>query len=188
MRTIGLILSSALITVSVAGAAFAQSTDPGAAPDGAQQQPHRGFGGARMIERFDRNGDGRLEVSELPPHMQERLAAADTNHDGVLSPEELHAHFEARRAEWLARVDANHDGVISPEERAAAREARINERFARMDTNGDGAVTEAEVGPERWARVSRADANGDGRVTRDELAAAHMHFHHGHRMHRFNHG
>ena len=171
MRTLATFLSTALLTVAVAGAAFAQAPD--AANNADQGRQHHGGRGFHMMQRLDANQDGRIEVSELPPRMREHLAAADTNGDGVLAPEELRAHFEARRTERRAQMDTNHDGTISPEEFAAAREARMSARFARLDTNGDGVATAAEVGPERWAHVGRADANGDGAVTRDELRAMH---------------
>lgn len=63
----------------------------------------RGFAGkrgmmdpARMLEKFDANKDGKLELVELPERMRERLGAADTNGDKVLSLDELRAHHEAR--------------------------------------------------------------------------------------------
>src|SRR5450432_2560802 len=39
---------------------------------------------AALVQRFDKNGDGALQVSELPEHVQKWLAKADTNADGVL--------------------------------------------------------------------------------------------------------
>ena len=99
---------------------------------------------AQMIQHFDANHDGSLQVSELPPRMQERLGEADTNHDGVIAVDELTAHRAARRAEHFARIDTNHDGV----------------------------VTADEVGPERWTNLSTADADHDGRVTQSELETA----------------
>ena len=169
MRSVTAFLSTTLLTLSIAGTAFAQSAAPA---DGGHGRHHRGFDPARMTERLDSNHNGRIEVAELPERFRARVAAADANRDGVLAPEELRAHFEARRAEMRAQADTNHDGTLSPEERAAAHAARSAARFARIDTNGDGAVTQAEVGAERWSRIGRADTNNDGRVTRDELQSA----------------
>jgi hypothetical protein len=74
----------------------------------------RGRGGhvpdpARMIQRFDANGDGSLQVSELPAPMQQRLAADDANHDGVLAVDELAAAITRHQAERAARQGANAD-------------------------------------------------------------------------------
>jgi Ca2+-binding EF-hand superfamily protein len=104
--------------------------------------PGRGF--AHMLERFDANGDGMLQLSELPPGLEKHLAGADANQDGVLTREELEAHFRARGAQ----------------------------RFAEKDTNGDGKLTEDEVG-KHWKFLAPADADGDGAVTLAELEAAH---------------
>ena len=181
MRTLSTFLSTALLTLTIGTAAFAQSAAP-AAECGPGHRGH-GFDAARMMQRLDRNNNGQIEVAELPEHMRERLATADTNRDGVLSPEEIRAGFEAQRAAMRAQMDTDHDGTVSPEEHHAFREARQTARFARLDTNADGSVTEAEVGAERWAHIGRADTDGDGRVTRQELQNAH-HGHHGPRASR----
>lgn len=106
--------------------------------------PRRHHDPAQMVEHFDANHDGALQLTELPPRMQQHMAAADTDHDGTLSPAEL----------------------------TAFRQAREQERFARLDANGDGAITADEAGAERWAFLSRADADHDGRLTRAELDRA----------------
>ena len=100
---------------------------------------------ARFLRRFDQNGNGALEIAELPERMQSRLGAADTNHDGTLAPEEMSAFREARKAEHFARMDANHDG----------------------------AITADEAGAQRWTFLARADGDHDGRVTRPEMDQAH---------------
>jgi Ca2+-binding EF-hand superfamily protein len=42
-----------------------------------------------MLQRMDRNGDGRLAKDELPPQMEGRFPAADKNSDGYLDADEL---------------------------------------------------------------------------------------------------
>lgn len=124
----------------------AQSIVANAAPasDGGASTHGRGDGAHRM-RRLDRNGDGTIQLAELPARMQERLRAADTNGDGVLATDELAAHAQARR----------------------------EARFAGMDANHDGAITADEAGERRWERLGQADADHDGRVTRQELEQAH---------------
>ena len=41
------------------------------------------------LMQFDRNGDGRLDRSEVPERMQGLFDRADTNKDGYLTPEEI---------------------------------------------------------------------------------------------------
>jgi Ca2+-binding EF-hand superfamily protein len=122
-----------LPVLAVAGA----SADRALADGGATPATARVY--KQLLERFDANHDGRLQTSELP-----RLAPADTDHDGVISPDELHAFGVARRAA----------------------------RFARADKNGDGKLVPDEVGSARWEHLKVADANGDGAVTLEEIESA----------------
>ena len=127
---------------------------------------------AELVKRFDQNGDGMLQVSELPEHMKKFLGQADTNGDGVITIAELTASEDKLRAEHLAMVDTNHDGQISPEERRAAFEQFAQKRFAKLDKNNDGALTADEVGPKRWAHLSVADADKNGSITEAEIKTA----------------
>jgi EF hand domain-containing protein len=103
--------------------------------------------------------------------MFERLRAADTNGDGLISRAEAAAL--PRIAEHFAAIDANGDGQISVDElRASHRKAR-GERFLKhLDTDGDGRVSKAEALAKAAARFDLADANKDGFITAEELAAA----------------
>ena len=145
---------------------------PGAGP-GMHGHGHKGPPDpAELVKRFDKNGDGQLQVAELPEHMKELMGKADTNGDGVISVEELKAGEEKMHAEHLAKVDTDHDGKVSPEERKAAFEKFAEERFAKMDKNNDGALSKDEVGDKRWEHLSVADADKNGSVTKDEIKAA----------------
>ena len=127
---------------------------------------------AELIKRFDKNGDGQLQVSELPEHMQRFIGKADSNADGVISIDELKAGEAKMRADHLAKVDTDHDGKVSPDERKAAFQKFAQERFAQEDKNSDGALTKDEIGDKRWQRLSVADADKNGSVTQAEIQAA----------------
>jgi hypothetical protein len=43
----------------------------------------------KTLMSFDRNGDGKLERSEVPDRMQGLFDRADSNRDGFLTPEEI---------------------------------------------------------------------------------------------------
>lgn len=142
------------------GAAYAAN---GAGGTGDKPAPHQGQDKdarrqhgpkdpARLIKRFDKNGDGKLTVAELPEKAQKRLGKADTNKDGTLSAEELKANAEQQVKE---------------------RQAKQNARFAQNDKNGDGFLTRDEVGEKRWEQMKAADANRDGKLSPDELRATH---------------
>ncbi len=102
--------------------------------------------------------------------MLERLRAADTNADGLLSRSEVASL--PRLAENFGAIDANRDDSISFEELRAFHGKKRGERFIqRLDTDRDGKVSQAEALAAAQARFDRADSNKDGFVTADELAA-----------------
>ncbi len=124
----------------------------------------RGFGPPspdKMLERFDANKDGSLQAAELPERMQQHIGDIDKSGDGVVSKDELAAHFEAKKAAFEAKKS----------ERTKRFAERAKERFEKRDANKDGVLDQAELG-ERWSKLSAADANGDQKLTADELKAA----------------
>ena len=112
------------------------------------------------------------EPGERHGRMLERLKAADTNADGLISRSEAAAL--PRLAERFDAVDANRDGQVSFEELRAARGKHGHGgHFKRMDSDNDGKVSRAEALAAAEAAFSRADANQDGFVTAEEMKAAH---------------
>ena len=112
--------------------------------------------------------------------MLERLKAADTNGDGLISKAEaaalprLAAHFD--------QIDTNRDGQVSFEElrafHAAHRGDHAKAMLKKIDTDGDGKISKAEALAAAAARFDRADTNKDGFLTLEEMKAAR---HGGHR-------
>ena len=144
MRTITALTGGllALVLAACSGAGAGTSQSQGAPLETAANGAHGGRDPARFLQHLDTNGDGKVQVSELPARMQ-KLAKADTNADGVISVEELTAFH--------------------------AVEAKA--RFAEADKNADGAIDATEAG-DRWTHLQAADANKDGKVTQTELDQA----------------
>ena len=104
-----------------------------------------------------------------------RLAAADTNHDGVLSKDEWIA--SGHKVEVFDALDTDHDGNVTKAElRAASAEIKsaiddIRDALADADTNKDGKWskeewTSAGMSDEAFAHF---DKNKDGFVSKAEL-------------------
>jgi len=148
----------------------APSGSTAAAPE--REFHHGPMDPAAIVKKFDKNGDGVLQVSELPERMQKFMGKADTNGDGIITVDELKAGREKMRAEFIAKADTNGDGTVSPEERKAAFEKFAEARFAKADKNGDGVLTKDEVGDQRWARLAVADTDNSGSVSEAEIRAA----------------
>ncbi|MEM9488524.1 MAG: EF-hand domain-containing protein [Myxococcota bacterium] len=94
----------------------------------------------QMKQRFDRDGDGRLNPAE-------RQAAKR-----AMAQQRRTKRFDR----MLKRLDSNRDGVLSWSEvqaklggMPAERAARMSNRFRAADTNSDGVVTRAEFGSAR---------------------------------------
>ncbi|MEZ4254192.1 MAG: hypothetical protein R3A78_00535 [Polyangiales bacterium] len=133
---------------------------------------HHGRKGARF-DRWDKDGDGKIALAELPERAQAHFGEADANKDGFVDREEIKAHFEAKRAEFMKQADTNGDGQLSDDERKAAFEKKAEARFAESDKNADGKLVEGEVPERMWQHLVVADADKDGALTFAELKAAH---------------
>ena len=102
---------------------------------------------ARMMKRFDADGDGKLSESE-------RAAAKEAG--------------KKHRDEMVKRHDTDGDGKLSETERAAAKEGRKARREGRrakmmqkFDADGDGRLDKAEREARRKAHQERKANNAD---------------------------
>jgi hypothetical protein len=144
----------------------------------------------RLIQRYDHNGDGKLQADEWRK-MHGDPARADANSDGVVSVEELVQWIVAYgsrrriRVEWPVLAP---DQVAEPtEEPPRAKLAPTEEKPAGSDTSPTPAAGPSEpaptaprdarfhVSPKRlpdglpsWFRTR--DADGDGQLTLSEFA------------------
>jgi hypothetical protein len=123
-KLVALAVMGSLVAGGIGLAAAQGITTPQPAPSADVGNPGGGGFRQRMLEKYDTNGDGKLEPNERA------AMRAD-----------LKAKREARREKMLAKWDLNGDGKLEPNERAAMRQARAEKAFKRLDTNGDGQLS-----------------------------------------------
>lgn len=135
-----------------------------------------------------------MSRADLQATLERRFDAADSNHDGTLTPDERTAQMQARRAagreRLFARLDADRNGAISKEEFNAAQQGRFHRgrkgaEMRRPSAAGaDKPITRADFVKGGLARFDRLDTDHDGRISaverdaarkalRDHLAPAH---------------
>ena len=74
---------------------------------------------ARAFTRMDGDGDGVIEMGEIPVRRGALIRARDADHNSVITREEFVQGGIAR----FDRLDANHDGVLTSAERRAEKSA-----------------------------------------------------------------
>ncbi len=106
----------------------------------------------KLLERFDKDGDGKLSPEERALAKQAKkahiLKRFDADGDGKLSPTERdaarkarqnrgqkHASKQQKRQKLLKRFDTDGNGKLSAEERAAAKKARQGKQKKRPEKN-----------------------------------------------------
>ena len=89
----------------------------------------------RDLERFSREQPQRGEFEKrrklLRERARQRFHAADTNHDGVLSREEL-GRLKPGAVKNFDQLDHNADGGLSEQEVAKAMRKQARQRYRRL--------------------------------------------------------
>lgn len=106
-----------------------------------------------------KTGPIKTDAVRTDPRILAEFKARDTNHDGVLTKNEVAAS--------IARMRVGKGPTA-----AAQTQALTDLWFSRADANGDGKVTLAEMQQLMVAVAAKYDTNHDGIVSRDEQRAA----------------
>jgi hypothetical protein len=112
----------AIATCAIVSAAPPKGDEKGKGPRGGGRPIPK-----EMLEKFDKDKDGKISAEERKAAMEEGKAA-----------------MEARRAEIMAKFDKDGDGKLNEEERKAAGEARKAEMMKKFDKDGDGELSKEE--------------------------------------------
>lgn len=99
----------------------------------------------RFLQKYDLNGDGRIERVEFFAAWMMRFSQFDIQHTGKISAQIFKEHLLPQQQElaerWFAAFDTNRDGSISKEEFEAAGK-RL---FERLDNDATGILTKEKL-------------------------------------------
>ena len=124
------------------------------------QQPSGGTGSGIQVTQDWNDPAIRAEWDEKREERRKKMEAElDTNHDGVVSPEE-HAQ---RVKPMLERLDQNGDGKLTPDELAASDRRMGFDDPASLDTNKDGEISLLELDAAVTARREQMREKWRGR-------------------------
>lgn len=135
-----------------------------------------GFALASQANEGAASPDRKARHEEIKAHLLERLKAADTNGDGMISRDEANAGLP-QLAKHFDAIDTDKNGMITLQEFEAAMKGlhrRHHNVLAHLDKDGDGLISrdEAQAAPRLAKHFDEIDANKDGFLSKDELAAA----------------
>lgn len=126
----------------------------------------------RILERFDRNGDGKLTKEELQGMPEATWQRWDLNGDGVVEGAEIEKSFEVMGGgRGRMAPNAPGPGPAPGGPRGELLRGNPADIIKARDQDGDGKLTAKELGLEERT-FQLLDRDGDGKVTAEELATA----------------
>jgi Ca2+-binding EF-hand superfamily protein len=112
-----------------------------------------------MLMAYDKNKDGKLTTKEVPERMQGVFARADTDHDAVLTADEIRKAAAAQPQPTSMRPEGR---------RGEGGPPRVDVLFTALDQDGDGAFSAEEI-TSAPASLRKLDTNGDGSLSLMEV-------------------
>ena len=159
-------LQNGMNSLPTAGAGSANMSREEAGKSGGQ------FGGMLkdLLGSMDKNGDGKVQLSELDPSTRSSVAVYDKNKDGILSKEEMSAQNNS------ATFGGGNGGAPGPGGGSAVgpgggggQDQMMEQMLSGLDKNGDGKVSVEELPLSIRRNMMKADTNKDGFISGDEM-------------------
>ena len=137
----------------------------------------------KLLDKIDKNDDGKLNVDEVPERHRKHFGKTDKNSDGYVDKDELHvtmakAHQAWRKKaaehknEFMEKYDKDGDGKLDAKEKSALGAVLTGKLLDKVDKNDDGKLNVDEVSERHRKHFGKTDKNSDGYVDKDELHAA----------------
>lgn len=102
----------------------------------------------QIVDRMDRDGDGKISEEEFRNAMMRRFSAADANRDGVLSGDEVPAHS------LVVKGSIGAGGRVKLEDFSAS----LQNVFDQYDADRDGELAGGEIDKLARARAALKEA------------------------------
>jgi EF hand len=192
------ILLASAVLAAATGLAFAAGTATNAPPDGDghPMMGHGRWGGhmgmmhggfhhhdmfGALIARYDANGDGSITRAEIDAGIAKDFHAADTNHDGKLTNDELIAFIKSQHEAMMAKMgrqeppkdDQSADGKDGKDGHdhhwGHPPDMDHMDLVKRLDWNMDGALSLEEFAAPIRLAAMRLDRDGNGTITATDL-------------------
>lgn len=116
-------------------------------PTGKGLQAFASFSADGLIEKFDENGDGKLDRGEVPGGDQGNFGRVDRDNDGEVSRDELDGVLKYAKASQMSSIDSDFIRRFDLDENGRVERKEFpgpDNVFERLDTNGDGYVSKSD--------------------------------------------
>jgi Ca2+-binding EF-hand superfamily protein len=122
---------------------------------------------AEILNRLDKDGDGKISAAEWPQQARQPFAKVDANGDGFVDAAELRAGMRRGRGGDRQRNEGKNRGADREQVRRI-----VDANLKRMDKNGDGKISADELPEQARASFMKMDTGADVEARRGQGEAS----------------